>query len=79
MDLSDVLHPRRGWYSLGRGTTAYAREAVAFLEAGGWQRLGSRRPPEGAEVILAPTGLVDPGDRGRRTRYYVGRWYRVGR
>jgi len=64
------------WARPGHGGAQWYRETLALLEAGGYRPVGNGRVPAGAEVIYAPTGLIDRGGPGRRVRYYVGRWYR---
>jgi hypothetical protein len=64
------------WARPGRGGRRLYHETIALLQEGGYQPLGNRPAPEGAEIIYAPTGTVDRGGPGRRVRYYVGRWYR---
>jgi hypothetical protein len=65
-----------GWYALGRGGSALAREHISWLTELGYQPVGHGRPPAGAEIVYGPTGTRSPGGPGRRIRHYVGRWTR---
>jgi len=64
------------WARPGRGGAYWYRVTMDLLAAGGYRRLGPGPVPAGVEIIYAPTGTIDPGGRGRKTRYYIGRWYR---
>ena len=64
------------WARPGRGGAYWYRVTMDLLAAGGYRRLGPGPVPAGVEIIYAPTGTIDPGGRGRKPRYYVGRWYR---
>jgi hypothetical protein len=49
------------------------------LEELGFRQVGYGKPPAGAEVVYGPTGTRNPGGPQSRTKWYVGRWYRIPR
>jgi hypothetical protein len=50
---------------------------MEVLEALGFRPVGYGRPPAGAEVVYGPTGTRNPGGPRSRTKWYIGRWYRI--